>query len=98
MKNYLKKCNMENKKILHGIIALLVFIALAIGAHNTTGLQALVIILAMALHAGQMVYFYGRNWDIKKTPKKPISTYKRKGGTVSPDKPEPLQPKKMDQL
>lgn len=53
---------METKKLLNGIIALAIFIALAIGANNSSGLSAVVIILAMALHVGQIVWLYGRDW------------------------------------
>lgn len=56
---------METKKLLHGIIALAIFIALAIGANNSSGLPAIFIILAMALHAGDVVNRFGRNWPQK---------------------------------
>ena len=56
---------METKKLLHGIIALAIFIALAIGVNNSSGLPAIFIILSMALHAGDVVNRFGRNWPQK---------------------------------
>lgn len=57
---------METKKLLNGIISAITFIALAIGASFSTGFAAVVIIVALTLHAGQIVWLYGREWRIKK--------------------------------
>lgn len=56
---------MEKKKLLHGIIALVIFIALVVGANHSTGISAIFIILSMALHAGDVVNRFGRNWPQK---------------------------------
>ena len=56
---------MEKTKLINGIISAIIFIALAVGANNAGGFSAVVIILAMALHVGQIVWLYGRNWTKK---------------------------------
>lgn len=56
---------MATKKLLNGIISAIIFIALAIGASFSTGFGAVVIFVALALHAGQIVWLYGREWRIK---------------------------------
>lgn len=56
---------MEKKKLLHGVIAVAIFIALAVGANATQGVAGIFIILAMALHIGESVWKFGRNWTSK---------------------------------
>jgi len=56
---------MEKTKLINGIISAIIFIALAVGASNSGGFSAVVIALAMALHVGQIVWVYGREWGVK---------------------------------
>jgi hypothetical protein len=57
---------METKKLLNGIISAIIFIALAVGANFSAGFWTIVIFLALALHAGQIVWLYGRNWNTER--------------------------------
>lgn len=56
---------MEKRKLFHGIIALVIFIGLAIGANAVNGGAGIFIIMAMALHAGEIVWKFGRDWPKK---------------------------------
>ena len=56
---------METKKLLNGIISAIIFIALAVGANFSDGFWTIVIFLALALHAGQIVWLYGREWRME---------------------------------
>lgn len=56
---------MEKKKLLHALITLIVFIALAVGANCVSGWSGFIIVLAMALLSGQAVWLYGREWKDK---------------------------------
>lgn len=56
---------MATKKLLNGIISAIIFIALAVGANFSTGFWAIVIFVAISLHAGQIVWLYGREWGVK---------------------------------
>lgn len=56
---------MEKKKLFHGIISAIIFIALAIGASFSAGFGTIVIIVALILHAGQIVWLYGCEWGVK---------------------------------
>ena len=56
---------MEKTKLINGIISAIIFIALAVGASNSGGFSAVVIALAMALHVGQIVWVYGREWRME---------------------------------
>ncbi len=80
---------METKKLLNGIISAIIFIALAIGASFSTGFGAVVIFLALALHAGQIVWLYGRNWSTEREIKgglNPLPKVDKKDETDEMDK------------
>lgn len=80
---------METKKLLNGIISAIIFIALAVGASNSGGFSAVVIALAMALHVGQIVWFYGRNWSTERKMKggiNPLPKVDKKDETDEMDK------------
>jgi len=49
----------ESKKAVNGIISAVVAIALAVGI---AGVGKWLIIVALVLHIGQMVWLYGREW------------------------------------
>ena len=49
----------ESKKTVNGIISVVVAIALAVGI---AGVGKWLIIIALVLHIGQMVWLYGREW------------------------------------
>lgn len=50
----------ESKKTVNGIISAVVAIALAVGI---AGVGKWLIIIALVLHIGQMVWLYGREWQ-----------------------------------
>ena len=87
---------METKKLLNGIISAIIFIALAIGASFSTGFGAVVIFLALALHAGQIVWLYGREWRMEDdgTDIPTGFTYHKPTPSVEDDN----DPKGMDQI
>ena len=54
------------KKLFHGIIAAVIFIALVIGVNLSTGFTAIVAVIALVLHSVQTVWLFGREWKSKK--------------------------------
>ena len=50
------------KKLFHGIIAAVIFIALVIGVNLSTGFTAVVAVIALVLHSVQTVWLFGREW------------------------------------
>ena len=52
----------ESKKTVNGIISAVVAIALAVGI---AGVGKWLIIIALVLHIGQMVWLYGREWQVE---------------------------------
>lgn len=53
------------KKTITGIIAAIIFIALAVGATLSTGIALIVILIGMALHVVQSIIFLGRTYEQK---------------------------------
>jgi len=91
---------MRTKKLVHGIIAALIFIALAIGANAASGFGVIVIVTAMALHAGQTVWLFGREWKGKDDTDIPTGFIYRGGGSYPTydDKPDEVKVDSVKEL
>jgi len=86
---------MRTKKLVQGIIAALIFIALAIGANAASGFGVIVVVTAMALHAGQTVWLFGREWKGKDDTDIPTGFIYRGGGSYPTYDDKPDEVKKM---
>jgi hypothetical protein len=91
---------MRTKKLVHGIIAALIFIALAIGANAASGFGVIVVVTAMALHAGQTVWLFGREWKGKDETDIPTGFIYHGGGSYPTydDKPDEVKVDSVKEL
>lgn len=60
---------MKTKKLLYVVVAVIIFIALALGATLARGFAAVVIVIALLLHVFGSVYGIGHNWEERKVIK-----------------------------